>query len=112
MITGANKGIGWEMVRLLAEQQPSATILLGSRSQANGDAAVQKLPEAARKQVKVLVIDVTDDESVKAAADKVKAEYGQKVTASAAMHAARERRTSRPCTYDQSSEHSGTCNHF
>jgi NAD(P)-dependent dehydrogenase (short-subunit alcohol dehydrogenase family) len=77
VITGANKGIGWEMVRLLAEQQPSATILLGSRSQANGDAAVQKLPEAARKQVKVLVIDVTDDASVKAAAEKVKAEYGR-----------------------------------
>jgi len=77
LVTGANKGIGWEAVRLLAEQHPDWTILLGSRSEANGSAAVQKLPEAARKHVKVLLIDVTDEKSVQAAAAQVKADYGR-----------------------------------
>jgi NAD(P)-dependent dehydrogenase (short-subunit alcohol dehydrogenase family) len=77
LVTGANKGIGFEIVRQLAEQQPATTILLGSRSQSNGDAALAKLPEAARKNVKVLVLDVTDDASVQAAAAKVQADYGR-----------------------------------
>jgi len=77
LITGANKGIGFEAVRLLAEQQPSTIIYLGSRTQANGDAALQKLPDSARKNVKVLILDATDDASVKAAVARVKAESGR-----------------------------------
>jgi len=77
LITGANKGIGFEAVRLLAQQQPSTVIYLGSRTQANGDAAVAKLPEAARKQVRVLILDCTDDASVQAAVARVKAESGR-----------------------------------
>jgi len=77
LVTGANKGIGFEAVRLLAEQQPDTTIYLASRTQANGDAAVQKLPEAARKNVKVLILDCTDESSVKAAVARVKGEQGK-----------------------------------
>jgi len=76
LITGANKGIGFEAVRILAEQQPQTIIYLGSRTQANGDAAVQKLPEAARKNVRVLVLDATSESSVKAAVARVKSEQG------------------------------------
>jgi len=76
LITGANKGLGWEAVRLLADQQPHTTIYLGSRTQANGDAAVQKLPEAARKHVRVLLLDATSESSVQAAVARVKAEQG------------------------------------
>ena len=77
LITGANKGIGFEAVRLLAEQQPDTIIYLCSRTQANGDAALQKLPEAARKNVRVLLLDCTDDASVKAAVERVKGEQGK-----------------------------------
>jgi len=76
LITGANKGIGFDAVRLLAEQEPNTTIYLGSRTQDNGDAAVQKLPEAARKNVRVIILDVTNDASVQAAVARVKSEQG------------------------------------
>jgi len=76
LITGANKGIGFDAVRLLAEQEPNTIIYLGSRTQDNGDAAVQKLPEAARKNVRVIILDVTNDASVQAAVARVKSEQG------------------------------------
>ena len=82
LVTGANKGIGFEAVRLLSEQLPSATILLGTRSQANGDDAIAKLHQSPDKShsytnLHPLVIDVTDASSIASAVDQVKAKYGQ-----------------------------------
>lgn len=75
LVTGANKGIGFQFVRLLADKYPSWTILLGSRSQANADAAVAQL--GGNKNVQALLIDVDSDDSVRAAAEQVKAKYGR-----------------------------------
>jgi NAD(P)-dependent dehydrogenase (short-subunit alcohol dehydrogenase family) len=61
LITGANKGLGFEAARRLGEQ--GWTILLGSRDQGRGRAAADKL--AARGANVVMVpLDVTSDESV------------------------------------------------
>ena len=65
MITGANKGIGKESARQLATQ--GYQVFLGSRDEARGKAAVEELRASGLKDVHLLVIDVTSDDSVKKA---------------------------------------------
>ena len=81
LVTGANKGIGYETVKQLAERLPNATILLGTRSLDNGDKAVQRMKadngNVAYSNVESIVIDITDDQSIQKAVDRVKATYGQ-----------------------------------
>ena len=80
LVTGANKGIGFEAVRLLSEQLPQATILLGTRSAANAEAALVKLrqanPSSSYGNIHPLVIDVTDKATIVSAAQHVKAKHG------------------------------------
>jgi len=37
LITGANRGIGWEAMRLLASHDPNLHIIMGSRSLEKGN---------------------------------------------------------------------------
>jgi NAD(P)-dependent dehydrogenase (short-subunit alcohol dehydrogenase family) len=71
LVTGANKGIGLETVRRLAGL--GWTVLLGSRSAERGAAAAAALPG----EVTPIVLDVTDDESVAAAAKQVETDHGR-----------------------------------
>ena len=79
LVTGANKGIGYEAVRQLSLHYPAATILLGSRSAANGEAAIARMkasePSHSFDNVVVLAIDVADTASLAAAAQQVAAQY-------------------------------------
>ncbi len=70
LITGGNKGLGLETARLLAQE--GFTVWIGSRDQARGDQAQQQL--AAAGDVRVLDLDVTDDDSVQTAANHLEAE--------------------------------------
>jgi len=65
LVTGANQGIGYEVVRQLATQ--GHTVYLGARNAERGQAAVAKLHEEKLASVKFLLIDVTSQESVDAA---------------------------------------------
>ncbi|KAG9405317.1 putative short-chain dehydrogenase/reductase [Aphanomyces cochlioides] len=81
LVTGANKDIGYEVVRILSERLgDQAIILLGTRSLDNGKAAIAKMQQANRSfnytNVYPLEIDVTKSESIQAAAEFVKATYG------------------------------------
>ena len=67
MITGANKGIGKEVARQLAGR--GYQVFIGSRDEARGQQAVDELRAAGHSDVHLLVIDVTSDESVTAAAE-------------------------------------------
>jgi NAD(P)-dependent dehydrogenase (short-subunit alcohol dehydrogenase family) len=74
LITGANKGIGFETARQLGQQQ--VTILLGARDPAKGEAAAAKL-RGEGLDVRALPLDVTDAASIQRTVDKVAQEFGR-----------------------------------
>lgn len=74
LVTGANKSIGFEVARQLA--QKGIYVYLGSRHVENGLAAVNKLKAAGLSNVAFIQLDITDDDSVKNA----RAEIGKKIT--------------------------------
>jgi NAD(P)-dependent dehydrogenase (short-subunit alcohol dehydrogenase family) len=72
-ITGANKGIGYEVARQLAAQE--FVVLLGARDPQRGTAAAQKL--SAEGEVYFIPIDVADEQSIAAAAEMVSKQWGK-----------------------------------
>jgi NAD(P)-dependent dehydrogenase (short-subunit alcohol dehydrogenase family) len=67
LVTGANKGIGFETARQLAQQ--GFTVWLGCRDTDRGESAARQL--SVHGDVRFLSLDVTDAESVRAAAARV-----------------------------------------
>ncbi|ADB38785.1 short-chain dehydrogenase/reductase SDR [Spirosoma linguale DSM 74] len=65
LVTGANKGIGLEVVKQLA--QSGFFVYLGSRNLANGLSAAETLHTAGIFNVEAVQLDVTNDETVQAA---------------------------------------------
>lgn len=65
LITGANKGIGFETAKILA--QKGFFVYLGARSLANGEAAAEKLKAEGLTNVEAIQLDVTSQQSVDAA---------------------------------------------
>ncbi len=68
-ITGANKGLGYETARRLAER--GGHVIIGARDPERGQAAADRL------RVRFVPIDVTDDVSVKNAAADIEAHEGR-----------------------------------
>jgi len=66
LVTGANKGIGFEVARQLARQ--GFRVFLGARNEKAGHAAAEKL--RAEGDVVFLKIDVSDADSIRAAAEE------------------------------------------
>ncbi|SEA15443.1 NAD(P)-dependent dehydrogenase, short-chain alcohol dehydrogenase family [Arachidicoccus rhizosphaerae] len=69
LITGANKGIGFETAKQLL--QAGYYVFLGSRNEHLGSQAVEKLKRLGLDQVEMILIDVTSEASVKAARQKL-----------------------------------------
>ncbi|HTH96844.1 MAG TPA: SDR family oxidoreductase [Stellaceae bacterium] len=74
LVTGANKGIGREIARRLLQQD--YTVWVGCRDRRRGEAAIFGL-NGVGKYARLLQIDVTDDDSVKAAAETLGQESGR-----------------------------------
>ena len=74
LITGANKGIGFEIARQLGAQ--SITILAGVRDQALGEATVQKL-RTMGIDATAIHLDVTYQDTIDAAAAMIEQTYGK-----------------------------------
>ena len=74
LITGANKGIGFETARQLGAQ--GMKVLVGARNDALGKEAVAAL-RSEGIDADTVQLDVTDDASVQAAAKRIDAEYGR-----------------------------------
>ena len=68
LITGANKGLGFETARRLIAA--GHTVYIGSREAARGHRAAERLG------ARMILLDVTDDESVAAAAKTIEANGG------------------------------------
>ncbi|WP_419818073.1 SDR family oxidoreductase [Glaciibacter flavus] len=73
LITGANKGIGLETARQLAEQD--VTVLVGARDEGRGEEAARVLREEGA-DARFVQIDVTDAASIDRAAAWIDSEYG------------------------------------
>ncbi|MCK9923821.1 SDR family oxidoreductase [Frankia sp. AgPm24] len=74
LVTGANKGLGYETARRLGEA--GATVLLGTRDPERGRAATATLA-AAGIDARWVAVDVTSDEAVGKAAAEIDAEFGR-----------------------------------
>ena len=74
LVTGANKGMGREISRQLGKQ--GMTVLIGARDEARGEQAAKELHDEGI-DARFLHIDVTDDETVQAARDRIESEFGR-----------------------------------
>ncbi|MFF4339392.1 SDR family NAD(P)-dependent oxidoreductase [Kitasatospora sp. NPDC001540] len=74
LVTGANKGIGKETARGLAAL--GTTVLIGARDAERGEAAAEEL-RADGADARFLPLDVTDGNSVRAAAEWIDATFGR-----------------------------------
>lgn len=71
LVTGANKGIGLQIAKDLVAR--GLTVLVGSRSLQNGQAAANSIGAGAH----ALQLDVTDSASIAAAAERIRNEFGR-----------------------------------
>jgi NAD(P)-dependent dehydrogenase (short-subunit alcohol dehydrogenase family) len=74
LVTGANKGIGFEIARGLGAK--GVVVLLGCRNDTLGKAAAQKLC-AEGFQSQPVLLDVTDGPSIQSAAARIEAQFGR-----------------------------------
>ncbi len=74
LVTGANKGIGFEVSRQLAKA--GCVVLLGSRDASRGQQAADKL-RAENLDVRAIELDVTRPESIDASAAAISSEFGR-----------------------------------
>jgi NAD(P)-dependent dehydrogenase (short-subunit alcohol dehydrogenase family) len=72
LVTGANKGIGFEIVKKLAAQK--ITVLIGARNQEHGVKAQEQLRRY-EPDAHFILLDVTDVMSIQAAVGRIKDEF-------------------------------------
>jgi len=75
LVTGANRGIGREVARQLAER--GYEVLLSARDGEKASAAARELAESTGAAVRALTLDVADSESIEAAAERVRVDPGR-----------------------------------
>jgi NAD(P)-dependent dehydrogenase (short-subunit alcohol dehydrogenase family) len=73
LVTGANTGVGYEVVRALARK--GMTVYLGSRDEQKGRKAVDEL--AHEGDIRLATVDVTDEQSMQAIVDRTAKEHGR-----------------------------------
>lgn len=74
LITGANKGLGFETARRLANQ--NVKVLIGARDETRGREAAENLQKE-NLDAEFISIDVTDEKTLEAAAKYVEETYGK-----------------------------------
>jgi NAD(P)-dependent dehydrogenase (short-subunit alcohol dehydrogenase family) len=75
LVTGANRGIGREVARQLAER--GYEVLLSGRDGEKATAAASEVAQSTGGAVRPLALDVSDPASIEAAAERVRADPGR-----------------------------------
>ena len=75
LISGANQGIGLEIVKKLATENSGYHILMGCRSLEKGQAAIASLPP--NLSVEPIELNITNDSSISKAVDTVQDKFGR-----------------------------------
>jgi NAD(P)-dependent dehydrogenase (short-subunit alcohol dehydrogenase family) len=75
LVTGANRGIGREVARQLAER--GFEVLLSARDGEKARAAAEELTQGSGGEVRPLTLDVSDPQSIAAAGESVRADPGR-----------------------------------
>jgi NAD(P)-dependent dehydrogenase (short-subunit alcohol dehydrogenase family) len=70
LVTGGNRGIGQQVARVLASD--GWDVLVGARDHQKGDAAAARLRKETGGRLKAVELDVTSDESIATAAQKLR----------------------------------------
>lgn len=75
---GANAGIGYDTAYALAAASSNNHVIMGARNQAKGEKALKEL-QAHKPQgtLSLVILDVSKDDSIEAAAEKIKADFGR-----------------------------------
>lgn len=79
-ITGANTGLGFEIVNALFRSFKTYTILLGGRNIENAETAACQIREEypdSRSIAVPIQIDIEDDESIEKACDYIRSHYAR-----------------------------------
>jgi len=76
LVTGANKGIGFEIVRALATKLTSSVIFLTARNESLGKAAVADLQKTGLMNIQFHQLDIIDEKSVIDLMQFIKAKHG------------------------------------
>src|SRR5271165_2697573 len=71
LVTGANQGVGFQVAKELVAN--GLTVLVGSRNFERGEAAAKEIGKGAI----ALQLDVTDQPSITAAAERIRREFGR-----------------------------------
>ena len=78
LITGANRGIGFSILRALATHSPSDHFLLAARNAKNAASAVEELRKLGlQAEINVIELDVASESSIKIAEERVRKTYGR-----------------------------------
>ena len=78
LITGANRGIGFSILRALATHSPSDHFLLAARNAKNVTSAVEELRKLGlQAEIDVIELDVASESSIKIAEEGVRKTYGR-----------------------------------
>ncbi|OAL53013.1 short chain dehydrogenase [Pyrenochaeta sp. DS3sAY3a] len=78
LVTGANSGIGYDTSYALADASPNNHVIMAARNQAKGEKALNGL-QARKPQgtLSLIILDVSKDDTIEAAATKIKADFGR-----------------------------------
>merc|ERR1719231_2001816 len=71
LVTGANRGIGLEVVKSILEERSDCFVFLGCRDLQAGQTLAEKLCESWGQRVEALQLDVTSAASIAESAEKV-----------------------------------------
>ncbi|MEH2371400.1 SDR family oxidoreductase [Nostoc sp.] len=74
LITGANKGIGYEIARQLGSR--GATVIVGSRDIGRGEEAANKL-RLSQIDARTIQLDVSDQKTIDSGAKQIEGEFGK-----------------------------------